>query len=79
MNRILLGLLCVFSAVPVFGAEQQKTPAPPAEFRFGPLTDLLTDDGPMSFGMVVSADVVSWSTPDAQDLLIARCWQGVFL
>ncbi|MBL8852170.1 MAG: hypothetical protein JNG89_21030 [Planctomycetaceae bacterium] len=33
----------------------------------------------MSFGTIVSADVVSWSAPDAQDLLIARLWDGVYL
>ncbi|MDA0835611.1 MAG: hypothetical protein O3A29_20240 [Planctomycetota bacterium] len=48
-------------------------------FEFGPLTDLLTDEGRMSFGTVVSADVVSWSAPEAKDLLIARLWVGAFL
>jgi hypothetical protein len=46
------------------------------EFAFGPLQHLLTNRGPMSFGTVVSADVVSWSRSDAQDLLIARLWDG---
>jgi hypothetical protein len=49
------------------------------EFAFGPLKNLRTDRGPMSFGTVVSADVVSWSASDAQDLLIARLWDGVYL
>lgn len=49
------------------------------EFTFGPLADLRTDRGPMSFGTVVSADVVSWSAPDAMDLLIGRLWDGVYL
>lgn len=49
------------------------------EFTFGPLTDLRTDRGPMSFGTVVSADVVSWSAPDARDLLIGRLWDGIYL
>lgn len=48
-------------------------------FEFGPLTNLLTDEGRMSFGTIVSADVVSWSAPDAQDLLVARLWDGVYL
>ncbi|MFN0052271.1 MAG: hypothetical protein ACKV0T_08765 [Planctomycetales bacterium] len=47
--------------------------------EFGPLTELRTDDGRLSFGTIVSADVVSWSAPDAQDLLIARLWDGVYL
>src|SRR6478609_7269672 len=47
--------------------------------EFGSLTELRTDDGRLSFGTVVSADVVSWSAPDAQDLLIARLWDGVYL
>lgn len=50
-----------------------------ATFEFGPLTELRTDKGRMSFGTIVSADVVSWSAPDAQDLLIARLWDGVYL
>lgn len=49
------------------------------QFEFGPLLDLRTDAGRMSFGTIVSADVVSWSAPDAQDLLIARLWDGVYL
>ncbi|MEX0724901.1 MAG: hypothetical protein WD065_01445 [Planctomycetaceae bacterium] len=48
-------------------------------FEFGPLTDLLTDEGRMSFGTIVSADVVAWSAPNARDLLIARLWDGVYL
>jgi len=47
--------------------------------EFGPLTELRTDSGRLSFGTIVSADVVSWSAPDAQDLLIARLWDGVYL
>ncbi|MSR60813.1 MAG: hypothetical protein EXS05_24760 [Planctomycetaceae bacterium] len=47
--------------------------------EFGSLTELRTDEGRISFGTIVSADVVAWSAPDAQDLLIARCWEGVFL
>lgn len=49
------------------------------KIEFGPLTDLRTADGRMSFGTIVSADVVSWSAPDAKDLLIARLWDGVYL
>lgn len=49
------------------------------EITTGPLTNLRTDRGPMSFGTVVSADVVSWSAPDAKDLLIGRLWDGVYL
>lgn len=30
---------------------------------FGPLTELRTDVGRLSFGTIVSADVVSWSAP----------------
>ncbi len=49
------------------------------EFEFGPLTELRTNEGRMSFGTIVSVDVVSWSAPNAQDLLIARLWDGVYL
>ncbi len=71
----LLSLACLSSAASATGEGGSAA----AEFSFGPPTDLLTDDGPMSFGLIVSADVVSWSAPDAQDLLVARCWEGVFL
>ncbi|RLS41783.1 MAG: hypothetical protein DWH81_05390 [Planctomycetota bacterium] len=49
------------------------------EFEIGPLTELRTNEGRMSFGTIVSVDVVSWSAPDATDLLIARLWDGVYL
>ena len=47
--------------------------------EFGSPTELRTDSGRLSFGTIISADVVSWSAPDAQDLLIARLWDGVYL
>ena len=50
-----------------------------SKVEFGPLTELRTDEGRLSFGTIVSADVVAWSAPDAQDLLIARLWDGVYL
>ena len=56
----------------------QKCLAQP-KFDFGPLTELRTDEGRLSFGTIVSADVVSWSAPQARDLLIARLWDGVYL
>ena len=46
---------------------------------YAPYKDILTDQGPMSFGLVLSVDVVSWSAPGAKDLLVSRCWEGVFL
>lgn len=59
------------------------TPASPCfaqpRVEFGPLMELLTDEGRMSFGTIVSVDVVSWSAPDARDLLIGRLWDGVYL
>ncbi|MCY2966784.1 MAG: hypothetical protein NT069_24670 [Planctomycetota bacterium] len=50
-----------------------------SKVEFGPLAELRTDEGRLSFGTIVSADIVSWSAPDAQDLLIARLWDGVYL
>jgi len=50
-----------------------------SKVEFGPLTELRTNEGRMSFGTIISADVVAWSAPDAQDLLIARLWDGVYL
>lgn len=48
-------------------------------FEFSSLTELRTDEGRFSFGTIVSMDVVAWSSPAAQDLLIARLWDGVYL
>lgn len=50
-----------------------------SEFTYGPFRELHTDQGPISFGLIVSAEVVSWSAPTAKDLFIARCWSGVYL
>ncbi len=69
---LFLAAIIAFSAT-------ARTSRAQTEFAFGPLTDLRTDHGPMSFGTVVSADVVSWSAPDAMDLLIGRLWDGVYL
>ena len=49
------------------------------EYRLGEEVPLRWDDGPVSFGLVLSGSVVSWSEPSARDLLIGRCWQGIFL
>lgn len=46
---------------------------------YGEPQEILTDHGRQSFGNVLSVDVVAWSAPDAQDLLVGRCWQGLFL
>jgi hypothetical protein len=52
---------------------------PTVQFRYGEPHTILTDEGPISFGMIVSVEVVSWSAPDAMDLLISRCWDGIYL
>lgn len=49
------------------------------KIEFGALTELCTDEGRLSFGTIVSVDVVSWSAPHAKDLLIGRLWDGVYL
>ncbi|MEX0643576.1 MAG: hypothetical protein WD468_12800 [Pirellulales bacterium] len=46
---------------------------------YGKPQTILTDEGPISFGMILSVEVVSWSAPDAKDLLISRCWDGIYL
>ncbi|HEY0983818.1 hypothetical protein [Schlesneria sp.] len=69
--RCLLALISV-------GFSSPSIAAPPV-VEFGPLTELRTDEGRISFGMIVSADVVSWSSPDSRDLLIGRLWDGVYL
>ncbi|MEX0643575.1 MAG: hypothetical protein WD468_12795, partial [Pirellulales bacterium] len=51
----------------------------PVRISYGEPQTILTDEGPISFGMILSVEVVSWSAPDAQDLLISRCWDGVYL
>lgn len=40
---------------------------------------LKCDFGPVSFGLIISGAVVSWSGREARDLLIGRCWDGIFL
>ncbi len=40
---------------------------------------LRNSEGDISFGWVLSGSIVSWSEPDAKDLLISRCWQGMYL
>ncbi|MBI2438546.1 MAG: hypothetical protein HYV36_07030, partial [Lentisphaerae bacterium] len=40
---------------------------------------LRCDRGPISFGLVLSGSLVSWSAPAARDLLIGRCWEGIYL
>jgi len=40
---------------------------------------LKTGYGPVSFGLVVNSAVVSWSGKGHKDLLISRCWEGVYL
>lgn len=39
---------------------------------------LLCDRGPVSFGLVLSGALVSWSAPGARDLVIGRCWEGIY-
>ncbi|NUQ63863.1 MAG: hypothetical protein HUU20_15405 [Pirellulales bacterium] len=74
-SNFLLGLMLV--AAVAFGSGKSYGAGP--QMEFGPLTELRTDEGRLSFGTIVSADVVSWSAADAQDLLIARLWDGVYL
>ena len=69
--RFLIAAIAAFAIVRPCAAQ--------TKFEFGPLTELRTDEGRLSFGTIVSADVVSWSSPNAQDLLIARLWDGVYL
>lgn len=40
---------------------------------------LRCDRGPVSFGLMLSGSLVSWSAPTAKDLLIGRCWEGIYL
>ena len=40
---------------------------------------LLWDQGPVSFGNLVADEIVSWSANGSYDLLLSRCWQGVYL
>ena len=67
----LLAILAYLAEIAVCHAQ--------SNVEFGALTELRTDSGRLSLGTIVSADVVSWSAPDAQDLLIARLWDGVYL
>jgi hypothetical protein len=49
------------------------------QFDVGDPVRLRWDEGPVSFGLILSGAVVSWSAPEARDLLIGRCWEGIFL
>ena len=40
---------------------------------------LKTPFGPISFGWILSGGVVSWTGEKSKDLLIGRCWDGVYL
>lgn len=40
---------------------------------------LKTPFGPVSFGMILSGSVVSWTDNNSKDLVIGRCWDGVYL
>ena len=70
-------LFCWLIAL-LIGPLSQSSLAQPT-ITFGPVTELRTDQGRISFGTIVSADIVSWSAPDSRDLLIARLWDGVYL
>ena len=37
------------------------------------------ETGPVSFGNMLTASVVSWSGAASKDLLVSRCWEGVYL
>ena len=74
VNEYQCGLIAVLVAL---GLASHSHAA--STLSYGPFTELHTDEGPMSFGLIVSADVVSWSAPGATDLLVARCWCGVYL
>ena len=55
------------------------SPPGAVEATLGPAVALRWEEGPISFGLIVSLDGVSWSGPAAKDLLVGRCWSGVFL
>jgi hypothetical protein len=48
-------------------------------YNLGDKIPLRWDRGPISFGLVLSESLVSWSGPEARDLLVGRCWEGIFL
>ena len=70
--------LAAISTAAVLALSANKCIAQPT-VTYGPATHLLTDDGPISFGLIVSVDVVSWSSPTAQDLLVTACGFGTRL
>lgn len=48
-------------------------------FSLGEKKALRWEHGPISFGLVLTGSVVSWSTNKAKDLLISRAWDGMHL
>lgn len=48
-------------------------------FKLGEKMPLRWEHGPVSFGLVLAGSVVSWSGETSKDLLISRCWDGIYL
>ena len=64
----------------LLAAEEAKSPSAAAEpASLGQPVTLRWEHGPISFGSVLNGKIVSWSSPGAKDLLITRCWQGVYV
>ena len=46
---------------------------------FGSKNELKSDYGPVSFGTVISGAIIQQSGKSSKDLLVGRCWEGVYL
>ncbi|MFH1009406.1 MAG: hypothetical protein V1800_18165 [Candidatus Latescibacterota bacterium] len=51
----------------------------PTQLKCGDPIPLRNTHGPISFGGVMHQQVVSWSAPDAMDLLVSQAWEGIYL
>ena len=57
--------------------ENRRAESEPNRSKFSHI--LKWDFGPVSFGNLVAGSIVSWSSPSSSDLLLSRCWRGVYL
>jgi hypothetical protein len=74
-NAVIFLAIAALIAAPAAHADAAET----ITAKLGPQVALRWQQGPISFGMVLAGQVVSWSNPNTKDILISRCWEGVYL
>ena len=74
MRCRMLFLLCCAICAPF-----QATAEEEGLITLGEPVPLKWDHGPKSFGMSLTGCVVPWSAPEAKDLMLSICWDGIYL